>query len=104
MDLLKKTFKEFKKTFGEDSEVGFERVVSKTEPEWISVDERLPATSEDENQQVEVVFYKSKYEWWAGMFTAKGKLSNKDKFEYHQHWGDDQYHEIEGVTHWMRLL
>lgn len=69
--------------------------------EWISVLDSLPS----EDKQVEVVFYSNPYEWWAGMFTPKGFIKNHDEnvFEYHQHWGDDRYHKVDGVTHWLPL-
>ncbi len=67
---------------------------------WISVKDELP----DQTCQSEVVFYKNKYEWQTGMYTPKGFCGQKKGiFEYHQHWGDDKYHEIEDVTHWMFL-
>ena len=68
--------------------------------DWISVKDKLP----DQNEQSEVVFYKKPYEWWAGVYTPENFLGiNKRKFEYHQHWGDDEYYEVENVTHWMPL-
>jgi hypothetical protein len=71
---------------------------AKGQDAWISVDDRLPES------QVEVVFYAKPFEWFTGMFTPKGFFGReKHTFEYHQHWGDDGYHEIENVTHWMPL-
>jgi len=65
--------------------------------EWIKVSDKLPHT------QIEVVFYVKPYEWWTGMFTPKGKWSDQPVFQYHQHWGDDKFHTINDVTHWMPL-
>lgn len=67
--------------------------------EWTKVSDKLPST----NEQVEVVFYAKPFEWWTGIFTPKGKYSDHHKFEYHQHWGDDKYHEIENVTNYIIL-
>lgn len=65
---------------------------------WIKVEDQLPG------DQIEVVFYANPFEWWTGMFTPKKYLGcAHDRFEYHQHWGDDIYHEIENVTHWLPL-
>jgi hypothetical protein len=67
---------------------------------WISVNEKLPSKTE----QVEVVFYANPYEWWTGVFTPAGIFNSKDNvFQYHQHWGDDKYHTISNVTHWLPL-
>jgi len=65
--------------------------------DWISVEDRLP------EKQIECVFYSNPYEWWTGMFTPKGEMSDVNIFEYHQHWGDDGYHKVDKVTHWMPL-
>ena len=58
---------------------------------WIKVEDELP------KKQTEVVFYAKPFEWWCGLFTPG------TGFEYHQHWGDDGYHKVEGVTHYMPL-
>lgn len=65
--------------------------------EWISVKDKLP------EKQIDVVFYSDPYEWWTGMFTPKNLGYDNDGFKYHQHWGDDGYHKIKNVTHWMPL-
>ena len=66
--------------------------------EWISVEDRLPV------KQIECVFYATKYEWWAGMFTPRSMSDNGENiFQYHQHWGDDDYHTVENVKYWMEL-
>lgn len=68
--------------------------------EWISVEDKLPS----ENIQVEVVFYAKPYEWYTGMFTPKGLFGREfDVFEYHDHQGDDRYHEVLNVTHWIEI-
>lgn len=68
--------------------------------EWISVKDRLPPST----KQSEVVFFAKPYAWQAGMFTPKGFCGQKeDVFQYHQHWGDDGYHLVENVTHWLPL-
>ena len=59
--------------------------------EWIKVEDKLP------EKQTEVVFYAKPFEWWAGLYTPG------EGFAYHQHWGDDIYHTVEDVTHWMPL-
>ncbi|MCB0781042.1 MAG: hypothetical protein KDC03_16220 [Flavobacteriales bacterium] len=65
--------------------------------EWKSVTDCLP------DHQCEVVFYAKPFEWWAGIFTPdNGKFPNPG-FAYHQHWGDDEYHAIDGVTHYIEL-
>jgi len=67
---------------------------------WISVKDKLP----DQPGQSEVVFYAKPFEWWTGVYTPGGHYGyQKGIFEYHQHWGDDEYHEVENVTHWMSL-
>jgi len=67
---------------------------------WISVKDRLP----DQAKQTEVVFYENEYEWWTGMYTPKDCFDYPEGvFQYHQHWGDDDYHTIKNVKCWMPL-
>ena len=65
--------------------------------EWISVKDQLPT------KQTEVVFFAKAFEWRTGLFTPKGEFSEENVFQYHEHWGDDCYHTLENVTHWMPL-
>jgi hypothetical protein len=66
--------------------------------EWISVVDSIPV------KQIECVFYANKYEWWTGMFTpAAMSDSGREVFQYHEHWGDDNYHTVENVICWMEL-
>lgn len=70
------------------------------EQRWISVEDRLPS----ETKQIEVVFYASPYAWQTGLFTPDGFCGQEgDVFQRHDHMGDDCYHTVEGVTHWMAL-
>ena len=67
---------------------------------WISIQntENLP------KKQVDVAFYAEPFVVWYGIFTPKGMFGNKEAlFQYYEHWGDDCYHTIEGVTHYMVL-
>jgi len=67
---------------------------------WISVDKEMPPNG----VQTECVFYAKHYEWWSGLYTPEGFAGvTKGLFQYHEHWGDDNYHTIDGVTHWMPL-
>jgi hypothetical protein len=65
--------------------------------EWIAVEDELPT------KQVEVVFYTNPFEWWSGMYTPADLYGSDGEFQYHQHWGDDGYHAVNNVTHWMPL-
>jgi len=68
--------------------------------EWISVKDKLPSN----DKQVEVVFYKSPYEWFTGMYTPIGFCGEKSNtFSWHNHQVDDNYIVIESVTHWLPL-
>lgn len=72
--------------------------LAKAGPKWISVEYRLPET------QTEIVFYASPYAWETGVFTPAGHCGQEDNvFQCHNHRGDDGYHTVVGVTHWMPL-
>ena len=67
---------------------------------WVSVKDRYP----DSGKQTEVLFYANPYEFWTGLYTPKGYAGETGGcFQYHQHWGDDSYHTIKNVTHWMEI-
>jgi hypothetical protein len=68
--------------------------------EWISVEDKLPS----EDRQIEVVFYARPFEWFTGIFSPSNFNDGMGGvFEHHDHQGDDMYHEVKDVTHWMPL-